>query len=89
MKKIIIILLFVLILGAGVTIGYQVLKVQDYNKKVDMINEERNNIQKAEAEKEQELENKKKELDELKETKKDLIKEYEVWQEKVKKVKES
>ncbi len=89
MKRVIIVLLFLMIIGAGATIGYQYYKVQDYNKKVDKINEEINNTQKIENEKEQELDKKKKELEELVESKKDLIKEYEVWQEKIKKVKES
>ena len=44
MRKIIIVLLFILLLGAGATLGYQYYKVQDYNKKVNKINEEVENV---------------------------------------------
>lgn len=89
MKKFGIIILSILIVFSIATIVYQVYEVKLFKEQIsDYKNKEldkKNNIKKLTDD----VTSKEQELEELKKSKKELIKEYEEWQEIIKKVKES
>ena len=89
MKKYGIIILSILIVFSIATIVYQVYEVKLFKEQIsDYKNKEldkKNNIKKLTDD----VTSKEQELEELKKSKKELIKEYEEWQEIIKKVKES